>query len=261
MMRSLAAHFSPEQLQEQSHQLNLKGKLAQLVIGGESLGAQLSADLRKWIAPARLIDIYGLTESCTCDFFLMPEDYPAHPDSIGQAAPGVCFRIADEQGLPCAPLQVGELTIKSAFLMSGYLGDEALSAASLNDGWLRTGDLAQADEDGFVYLKGRSKELISRGGNKVTPQEVELALCRCEAVAAALVTGIDDPLMGERIAALLIPKPGFSIDDKALRLELGRFLERYKHPDVIRIGHELPQGRTGKIDRGLLRKQMIENQK
>ena len=261
MMRSLAAHFSPEQLLEQSHQLSLKGKLAQLVIGGESLGTQLSADLRQWIAPARLIDIYGLTESCTCDFFLMPEDYPAHPDSIGQAAPGVCFRIVDEQGLPCAPLQVGELTIKSAFLMSGYLGDEALSAASLNDGWLRTGDLAQADEDGFVYLKGRSKELISRGGNKVTPQEVELALCRCEAVAAALVTGIDDPLMGERIAALLIPKPGFSIDEKALRLELGRFLERYKHPDVIRIGHELPQGRTGKIDRGLLRKQMIENQK
>jgi long-chain acyl-CoA synthetase len=62
--------------------------------------------------------------------------------------------------------------------------------------------------------------------------------------------------MGERIAALLIPKPGLSIDEQSLRLELSRYLERYKHPDVIRIGHELPQGRTGKIDRGLLRRQM-----
>ncbi|NBP38745.1 MAG: long-chain fatty acid--CoA ligase [Betaproteobacteria bacterium] len=253
MMRSLSAYWSSEELLAQSAMLRARGKLNLLVIGGESLGSQLSGELRGWIAPARLIDIYGLTETCTCDFFLMPEDYPGHPDSIGKAAPGVRFRILDANAMPCGPLEVGELQIHSPFLMSGYLGDSALSAATLQDGWLRTGDLALSDHNGFVKIMGRSKEVISRGANKITPQEIELALCRCETVAAALVTGIEDPLLGERIAALLIPRPGAMINEESLRLELIHYLERYKHPDTIYIGTELPQGRTGKIDRGVLR--------
>jgi long-chain acyl-CoA synthetase len=241
-----------------SHGLRRAQCLRDVLIGGEPLGLALSARIRRLIAPARLFDIYGLTETSTCDFFLLPEDYPAHPDSIGRPSPGVQSRIVDEAGVDLASGETGELMIRSDFMMAGYLDDPGLTAASLRGGWLATGDLARATDDGFVSIVGRSKELIVRGGNKVTPQEIERAACECPGVAAAMATGLPDRVLGERIHLMVVAAPGVRLDAGGLAAFLRGRLERFKQPDFVYLGDTLPTGRTGKLDRRRLR-EMIED--
>lgn len=250
MIRATFAALSPAQLEALRVRVASADCLRTLVIGGEPLGADLSAKLRAWIAPAVLYDVYGLTETSTSDFVLDPADYPARPATIGRPAGNVQFRVHREAG--AAADSPGELQLRTPYVMAGYLGDPALTEAAFLDGWFRTGDLAVSDAAGFVSIVGRSKDLIVRGGNKITPLEVERALCRCPGVAAAMVAGVPDPVLGQRIGALLVPMPGSSLDASAIRAQLAGTLERFKHPDVCYVGTELPAGRTGKIERARL---------
>lgn len=233
------------------------GALRRVVIGGEPLGRHLSAELRRFLEPAKLYDIYGLTETSTCDFVLDPADYESHEGSIGRPFPRIEYRIVDDAGEQCAVDVTGELQLKTPFIMQGYLGDPGLTQAAFDDGWFKTGDLASVDEQGFVIITGRLKELIVRGGNKITPLEVERALLRCSGVGGVLVTGMPDAILGQRIHALVIPKTGDVVDLALLRSELTNNLERFKVPDVFYVGSALPTGRTGKIDRKQLQ-QMLE---
>jgi len=226
--------------------------LRQMVIGGEVLGTDLSRRLREVIQPAQLFDVYGLTETSTSDFVLRPQDYRAHPDSIGRAAGGVDSRIVNDEGQPCPPGHSGELQLRTPYIMAGYLGDEALTQAAFTDGWFRTGDLGACDADGFVHIVGRLKELVVRGGNKIAPAEIERALAQCPGVAAAMVAGLPDPVLGQRIQALLIAQAGAVIDAGAVRAHLASSLEKFKHPDACYIGSTLPTGRTGKLERAQL---------
>jgi len=226
--------------------------LRQMVIGGEVLGTDLSRRLRDFIQPAQLFDVYGLTETSTSDFVLLPQDYRAHPDSIGRAAGGVIGRIVDDDGQACPPGHSGELQLRTPYIMAGYLGDEALTQAAFTDGWFRTGDLGTCDTDGFVHIVGRLKELVVRGGNKIAPAEIERALAQCPGVAAAMVAGLPDPVLGQRIQALLIAQAGAVIDAGTLRAHLASSLEKFKHPDACYIGTALPTGRTGKLERSQL---------
>jgi long-chain acyl-CoA synthetase len=250
MIRATFGTMDAHALEEARNGLQSTGRLRHMAIGGEPLGADLSAKLRSFIAPAGLFDIYGLTETCTSDFVLTPQSYAEHPGSIGQAAPGVDFRIVGPDGHPCAIGEAGELQLRTDFIMSGYLGDAELTDAAFVDGWFRTGDLAVCDADAYVSIVGRQKELVVRGGNKITPGEVERALMTCPAVAAAMVTGLPDPVLGQRIHALLIARAGAVIDAATLRSHLAAALEKYKHPDACYVANELPTGRTGKLDRG-----------
>ena len=127
------------------------------------------------------------------------------------------------------------------------------NAAAYRDGWFRTGDLGRVVEDDVVELMGRQKELISRAGNKVTPTEIEAAICSHPDIAAAMAIGIADPVLGERIHVLLVPRAGATISGEALRRHLEPRLERYKRPDAYYVADSLPLGRTGKADRGELR--------
>ena len=231
MMRSLILDVPAEKL-------HLDGPdLRQVLIGGETLGKGLGETLRGLFAPAPLIDIYGLTETSTCDFFLMPADAERYAGCIGRPSPGVRYRIAED----------GELWIASPYLMSGYLDEPALQP--IRDGWLATGDLARERDAGVVEIGGRKKELIYRGGHKVAPQEIEFACSAHPKVAAAIAVGRPDERLGQRIHALIVPRqPGLAPAE--LRSFLRDRLERYKQPDVLYFAAELPAGRTGKADRG-----------
>lgn len=253
MVRATFSALTDEQLAHAKARLQDVGRLSAMVIGGEPLGKDLSVALRAFIQPAFLYDVYGLTETSTSDFVLEPRDYQSHEGTIGKPFPGISFRVvsSDGEGAEDAP---GELQLMSPYLMNGYLGDEELTAAAFEDGWFRTGDLAIRHDDGFVSIVGRLKDVIVRGGNKVTPVEVERALTSCTGIAAALVTGTTDPVMGQRIQALLIPKAGVNLDARVMRSELSCVLEKFKHPDICYVGTELPTGRTGKVDRGQLSK-------
>jgi len=251
MVRATFSSLKEDALAKAKENLQAVGRLRSVVIGGEPLGKDLSQALRAFIQPAGLSDIYGLTETSTCDFVLQPWDFDTHEGTIGQPFPGIEYRVVSPGGDEEEP---GELQLRSPYLMNGYLGDDDLTRAAFEDGWFRTGDLAVRHNDGYVSIVGRLKDVIVRGGNKVTPVEVERALTRCPGVAAALVTGAADPVMGQRIQALLVPKAGVEIDALLVRAELTKILEKFKHPDACFVGTELPTGRTGKVDRGQLAK-------
>jgi acyl-CoA synthetase (AMP-forming)/AMP-acid ligase II len=230
----------------------------QMVIGGEPLGVSLAERIRAALPATRLVDIYGLTETSSCDFYLMPEDHPRFSGCIGRPGPGESYRIVDAAGTPVASGEVGELEIETPYLMRGYLDAPALTAAALRDGRLRTGDLARERAPGVVELAGRAKELISRGGNKVAPLAIDHALSQHPDVTAALAVGVPDPLLGERIHVLLVPRPGARLDAREMLAFAATRLERWHLPDAFHVAAELPQGRTGKADRAGLRA-MIES--
>jgi len=248
MMRALILDRPAAALAREGRELAAAGTLRTVMIGGESLGGGLGETLRGLFAPADLIDIYGLTETSTCDFFLMPRDAARYAGCIGRPSPGVRFCIRGEDGAAAAPGAVGELCIASPFLMNGYLGQPELNPIDA-DGWLATGDLARERDAGVVEIAGRRKELIVRGGNKIAPQEIEFALGAHAKVAAALAVGRPDARLGQRIHALVVPRDPSLTVEELLVFVRGR-LDKFKQPDVLYFARELPAGRTGKADRG-----------
>ncbi|MBP2230981.1 acyl-CoA synthetase (AMP-forming)/AMP-acid ligase II [Azospirillum agricola] len=236
--------------------------LRQILTGGEPLGGGLGQRIAAAWPRAGVFDLYGLTETGSCDFCLSPGDSAAGQGTIGRPTGGVEHRIAIAEGGAGADGGnggVGELLIRSPFGMLGYLDDPELTAASFADGYFRTGDLARQRPDGLVELAGRSKELISRGGNKVAPLEIDRLFAAHPDVAAALATGVPDPLLGERIHVLLVPRPGARLDRDALLAWAAGRIERFKLPDALHIGEDLPLGRTGKADRNALRRSILED--
>jgi acyl-CoA synthetase (AMP-forming)/AMP-acid ligase II len=213
-------------------------KLRKLLTGGEVLPPQLARRLRDY-TPADTHDLYGLTETGTCDFHCGPAEQPQGFGTIGRATERIAFRIA----------ATGELQIRSPFGMLGYLDDPALTAASFEDGYFKTGDLARLDDQGIVALIGRAKEIVSRGGIKIAPLEVDHLLAEHRDVAAALCAGVPDEKLGEVLHAVVVPRAGAALDTAALRDWLLARTERYKVPEVFYIRDALPSGSTGKADR------------
>ena len=150
----------------------------------------------------------------------------------------------------------GELQIRSPFLMKGYLDEPELTAAAYRNGWFRSGDLGRVVDGESVQWMGRLKEVISRAGNKVTPAEIEQAICSHPDVAAAMAVGVADAVLGECIH-LLVPRAGAALAISALKKHLEPRLERYKQPDVYCLGDALPLGRTGKAERTQFRNQVM----
>jgi long-chain acyl-CoA synthetase len=227
--------------------------LRQILTGGEQLGEHLAVQIEALFPNADLINIFGLTETSTCDFFQFPNYRRAKPTSLGLPSSHVEYRVVDELHEPVTPGTIGELQLRSPYLMRGYLDEPQLTAAAFAHTWFRTGDLAITTADGDVQLMGRQKELIVRGGNKVTPMEIEQAITMFEGVGAAMAVGAPDEILGERIHALVVPCAGNVLDVAALRAFLSLKLEKYKVPDFFYEADALPVGRTGKADRRELR--------
>jgi long-chain acyl-CoA synthetase len=231
--------------------------LARILTGGEPFGRELSRRLQDFMPGVRVVDIYGLTETCSSDFFLTAEEREPFAGTIGRPGPGIQFRIADEQNRELPVDAAGELQIRTPFAMNGYLDEPELTGAAFADGYFRTGDLARARVDGRVELAGRIKDIIIRGGANVSPLELDHLLAQHPDVAAALTAGVPDSMVGERIHALVVPRANAAIDEKGLRQWVAERIERFKWPDVYHFGQELPTGRTGKVDRGALREQVL----
>lgn len=251
MMRAIFSGLSAKDLESFAARIRQQGKLRDVCIGGEALSIDLSLKLRDFIAPAGLYDGYGSTETATGDTLLLPDEFAAHPNSIGRCMPGIQYRIVNEDGV-CAAGTAGELQIDTPYIMAGYLDDDELTKAAFDGQWFKTGDAVVDDGEGYLRIVGRMKELIVRGGNKITPLEVELALSRCTGVASAMVCAVSDPVLGQRIQALIVPAQGCEVHASLLRAELRGRLERFKLPDLCFVAEALPTGRTGKLDRRLL---------
>jgi long-chain acyl-CoA synthetase len=222
-------------------------KLRAMLTGGEVLAPALAHAMAR-LAPAAIRDLYGLTETGSCDFHLGPTGQTQGFGTIGHPTERVMFRIASA-GRAVAAGETGELQIRTPFGMLGYLDNSALTEASFEDGYFKTGDLARLTADGAVALIGRAKDIISRGGNKIAPLEIDNLLAEHPDIAAALCAGIADERLGEVIHAVIVTRAGAHLDTSELRDWLLARTERFKVPDVFHFRDALPSGASGKADR------------
>ena len=220
-----------------------------ILTGGESLGAALGGSLRAALPQTGVYDLYGLTETGSCDFCLPPAEHDDGAGTIGRPTEGVAFRLLGEDGRPVPGGAEGELAVATPFGMLGYLDDPGLTAASFSDGYLRSGDLARLRPDGRVEIVGRLKDIVARAGNKIAPAEIDALLSSHPDVAAALCAGVPDPRLGEAIHAVVVPKANAVLDPEGLRRWAAERIERYKVPDAIYVRDALPLGDTGKVRR------------
>jgi acyl-CoA synthetase (AMP-forming)/AMP-acid ligase II len=171
-------------------------------------------------------------------------------ESVGRAAIGVELKICDDSGQALAPREIGEIVTRGGTAMDGYWNDPVETARTLQDGWVRSGDLAYRDEHGYVYLAGRKKHLIIRGGENVYPAEVERALLEAPGVQDAVVVGLPDERWGEIIVAAVVPSADLNPD--SLLAHCKTMLASYKCPDRIMIRDSLPYNAAGKVQRHVL---------
>ena len=169
-----------------------------------------------------------------------------HLRSIGRPLPDVEVRIVDEGGNELASGEHGEIAARGPRLMRGYWGQPEATAQTVHGGWLYTGDLGYMDEDGYIYLTGRAKDFIKRGGEMVAPEEVEHLLHACPGVEECAVIGVPDETWGERIVAVVVATPGGEPSEESL-LDACHTLARFKRPEQVTFLSELPRNALGKV--------------
>ena len=195
-----------------------------------------------------VIEAYGMTEAThqMCANPLPPA--VAKPRSVGVAT-GIELAVLDTEGRALAPTERGEVSIKGPTVIDGYENNPDANGAAFTGGWFRTGDEGYVDGDGYLFLTGRLKEQINRGGEKVSPLEVDEALLRHESVAQAVTFALPHPKLGEEVAAAVVAADGADVDERELRRFVSQSLAAFKVPRRILVLDELPKGPTGKLQR------------
>jgi fatty-acyl-CoA synthase len=185
---------------------------------------------------------------------LDPDLIAARAGSAGIMPPGVAARIVDAAGADCPAGVTGELWIKGANVMSGYWRRPKESAAAFDaDGWLRTGDIARIDEDGYLWLVDRRKDMFISGGENVYPAEIEAALAKFPGIADCAVVGVPDARWGEVGHLAVVALPGRVLEAREILAHLETRLARYKLPKYITITDALPRNGAGKLVKARLR--------
>jgi long-chain acyl-CoA synthetase len=216
--------------------------------GGAPMPEENVRRLREVFPEAALSDAYGTTETTAGLVTMCPDAYTDdYAETIGLPAPPIELAVVDDDRDPLGPGEVGELAIRGPIVVDEYRNRPAATAEAFADGWHYTGDLATIDEDGFVSLKGRSRDKIVRGGENVYVLDVEEALTSHRKVLEVSVTGFPDAILGERVLAAAVPKPGERLTEDELRDHARERLADYKIPEVIRILDELPKNPGGKV--------------
>jgi long-chain acyl-CoA synthetase len=214
--------------------------------GGAPMSPETIAALGR-IMPGELHNCYGLTECSSLGTVLPAENALTHVESVGRPVPGTRAEVRGPDGKAVPPGGIGELYLHGPHIVRGYFNAPQKTAEAIRDGWLRTGDVARIDGDGFVYILDRAKDMINRGGEKIYSIEVENILYAYPGVAEAAVFGIPHPVFGEVPAARLVPLPGATIDPEKVRAFCRARLADYKVPVQFEIADRIPRNPGGKI--------------
>ncbi|WP_421385520.1 class I adenylate-forming enzyme family protein [Bacillus salacetis] len=226
------------------------------VYGGAPLSQPEVQFIKEKFKTESLCCVYGLTEAGPTGTLLLPAEHEKHSGSIGRrAALGTEFKIADDEGNEVQPGEVGEILLYGEGNMKGYYKEPEKTEDAYHNGWLKTGDLAKKDEEGYVWVVDRKKDLIISGGVNVYPKEVEEALASHPAISEAAVIGVPHPEWGETVKAYIVASEAFEDVKETCKAYLSGKLAGYKIPKLYEQVTELPRNATGKILKQVLRDQ------
>ncbi len=223
--------------------------------------APMPPEATRWLAAtfprAMLVNAYGHTEAGDAACLLPPGEAEQRPGSVGKPIEGARVRVIDNHGKGLDANHVGELLIRIGGGRRFYFGEPESSAETWQDGWVHTGDLGYLDDDGFVYVVDRKKDMIIRGGYNIYSIEVENALYEHPAIVEAAVLGIPHQILGQDVLAVVRLAEGASLDIAALHVFLADRLADYKHPNRMVINQDpLPRTSLDKVDKLALRAEL-----
>ena len=201
---------------------------------------------------------YGMTETAPVSFQSFTDDPTARRcETVGRVHPHLEVKLVDDSGQIVPVGAQGELCTRGYSVMKGYWEDPARTAEAIRDGWMHTGDLATLDAEGFCTITGRVKDMIIRGGENIYPREIEEYLFTHPDISEAQVFGIPDPRLGEEVCAWIVPRPGSTLTEEAIRAYCQGRIAHFKVPRHVRLVAELPQTITGKPQKFVMRDRML----
>ena len=215
--------------------------------GASVMPVEVLAELGERLPGVRLFNFYGQTEMSPLATVLGPEDQVRKAGSAGRPALNVETQVVDDDGRPVPAGEVGEIVHRSPQAMLGYWDDAAKTAETFRDGWLHTGDLGILDDEGYLYVVDRKKDMIKSGGENVASREVEEVIHAHPAVAEAAVFGIPHPRWIEAVAAVVVPRAGHELAAEEVTRFCRDRLAGFKTPRYVVIADELPKNPSGKI--------------
>jgi long-chain acyl-CoA synthetase len=227
--------------------------LKRLTYGASPTAGEMIEHVLAVLPDIELLHSYGLTEACPIVSTNPPANHVAAARksgltrSVGRGGLGVMVKIVDTQGTEVPRGTVGEIAVRGPNIMQGYWNKPEETAKALRDGWLFTGDGAYMDEQGYIFIVDRLKDMIVSGGENIYSAEVENVIARHEAVVMCAVIGIPHDQWGEAVHAVVVRKPGAEIDEDQLRSHCREFIAGYKCPKTIEFRSELPLSGAGKI--------------
>lgn len=232
--------------------------IAAISYGGAPSAPELVSTIKKRFPDAAPGNGWGMTETCATATLNIGEDYVNRPGSAGAPPKAVELKVCDENGNTLPQGEVGELWCKGPMNCKLYWNRPEATAETFRDGWVVTGDLARIDEEGFLYLVDRAKDMLIRGGENVYCIEVENALYEHSAVMDAAVVGIPHKVLGEEVGAVVQLKPGKSVTEDELRAHAANHLATFKVPvKILFMSEPLPRNANGKILKPVLRELFI----
>ncbi len=230
--------------------------------GGAPAPPELVKRIDKKFKSGRPTIGYGMTETNAFGPQNSGDDYLRKPTSTGRVVPVVDMRVTDPDGKVLPIGEVGELWFKGPNLIRGYWNKPEATAETIVDGWLRSGDIGHIDDEGFIYVSDRAKDMVLRAGENVYCAEVEAALYEHPAVYEAAVFGVPHERLGEEVACAVVPKAGETIDVEALQAHVGERLAAFKVPSIVEVRPEsLPRNASGKILKRQIRDEIVEERK
>ena len=206
----------------------------------------------------RLIQVYGATETGPVSVYERFDEERVKRDTTGRAGAHARLRILDDAGREVAPGMAGEIAVSAPNLFAGYWRDEAATAKAFHDGFFLSGDIGHVDEEGYLFVRDRKKNLIVSGGENIYPAEIERVILEVGAIAECAVIGVPDPRWQERPVAFVVARPGATIDIVALKAHLAANLARFKLPREIHPRERLPKNAMGKVQHFALKAELAE---
>ncbi len=228
-----------------------------IIGGGEKTPEARIREFASLFKKGRYIDAYGLTETCSGDTFMEAGRELEKIGSTGRPTPHVRLEVRDVDGTVMPSGSPGEICLAGPKVTSGYWRDPAKTAASFHPGgWFRTGDVGYVDDEGFLYLTDRMKDMIISGGENIASSEVERVLLQMKEVAEVAVIGLPDPKWGERVVAVVVQRPGLVLDLERAQEYCRKHLAGFKVPRQLIIVDVLPRNPSGKMLKRVLRTQL-----